>query len=196
MGKVMDPAEIKLNEEKFAVFLQKLKQKVGALDAFQLNPVPMLNNERIDVISEQDIYGPDRSILQGNSKSGTSIRPMATTATNKMRVEMKWYGVVIYLNHDLCNDLKIGGPVMGTLGALTAGALGAASVLTAGLAAIVGTAVAAIIGLKTAEIAIADDGNGVYIPITWAQWAPMLATGFMTPVSLGLAAALIHPLSM
>jgi hypothetical protein len=188
-----------LNAEKFEALLDKLRSSNGGLAAFQTDPLSMLRNERIDLISETDLLGKDRNVLQDNApphgSSSRGIRPHGETKeSERIWADMNWWGIRIYLNDPVCKDIGIGSLTGSGLTGLCGGALVGAGIVTAGAAAVVGAVVGAIIILKNAEIALANNGKGVFFPISWLQWAPILALFPGSPPSLAAAAILIHPL--
>lgn len=118
----------------------------------------------------------------------------ATKSGEKIDATTHWWGFDIVMNEKLTQDIIDGTVGVGTLGPLVAAALGAAGIVTGGVATLIGAACAAAFGLKVAEIKIVNNGKGVHWPITWLQWAAVLAAVPSGPGGLIAAIMLfIHP---
>ncbi len=115
-------------------------------------------------------------------------------SSDKVTVKLEWWGINIITNEKLTQDIINGTVASGTIGKLIAAAFGAAGVVTGGVASLIGAAIAAIFALKVAQIKITNNGKGVHWPISWLQWAGLLAavpTGIAGIVAAGMA--FIHP---
>jgi hypothetical protein len=190
----MDSGTAALNEWKFNQLISKQKSVAGGMEMFQKDPLKFLRDWHIDLLNQEDITGKYRDLLPVPG-GYAGIEDSASTADpEKISADVRWWGVQIYLNDTLCKDLEIGSAATAVVGPIIAGALGGLGILTGGAATIVGGVLAAAFTLKAAEIAIMNNGNGVYIPITWLQWTPILAVVPGTPMSLAMAAAIVHPI--
>jgi len=156
--------------------------------AFFLAPMPHLAAAGIPVLPTASVNG--------------IVMPMvAATATataetgEQLTVEVHWYGITFTMNEKLTQDIINGTTAGGVLSGLVVSALGLAGVMTGGIATVVGGIVASVFALKIAEMKIIDNGSGLYWPITWPQWAILLASVPGGPTTM-LAAAMValHPL--
>ena len=99
------------------------------------------------------------------------------------------------MNEQITNKVVTGKLAIATLGSIIASALVGAGFLTGPMAAVVGASFGAAFGLKAAEIKLIDSGNGVYWPVTWPQWALVVAGAVTGPSTLVAAiSAFVHPL--
>lgn len=115
-------------------------------------------------------------------------------SSNDITVKLEWWGVNIIMSEKLTQDIISGTIATGTVGELIAAAFGVAGIVTGGVATLIGAAIAAIFALKVAQIKITNNGKGVHWPITWLQWAALLAavpTGVAGIVAAGMV--FIHP---
>lgn len=125
--------------------------------------------------------------------------PMARRAVSatseQISASVHWWGVDIVMNEKLTQDIISGITGTGAIGGLIASALGAAGVVTGGIATVIGAGIAAVVALKIAQIKITDNGNGVHWPITWLQWAALLAAVPAGPAGiLAAGAVFLHPI--
>ncbi|TXF87758.1 hypothetical protein FUA23_17665 [Neolewinella aurantiaca] len=113
----------------------------------------------------------------------------------QISASVHWWGVDIVMNEKLTDDIINGITGGGAVGSAIAAAFGAAGVVTGGVATAIGAAIGAIVALKIAEIKIVNNGSGVHWPITWPQWALLLAALPAGPAGIITAGmAFIHPL--
>jgi hypothetical protein len=119
----------------------------------------------------------------------------AAAGTNyQCSVKTYWWGIEIVMNEDLTQAIATGAIVGPPLATLVSGALVAAGVLSGGIAAVIGGAFATALALKIVQIKLTDQGQGVYWPISWLQWAAVAAAVPGGPAAI-VAAILIffHP---
>ncbi len=146
-----------------------------------------LNHEKFSV---------DYSAVKLDSDNITTANaiPNELNESEKITVETHWWGVDFVLNEKLTQDIIAGTIASGPLATAIAAALAAAGVVTGGIATALGAGFAAAFALKAAEIKIVDNGKGVHFPVTWLQWAPVIASIPTGPA--GIVAAImvfIHP---
>lgn len=126
--------------------------------------------------------------------AGKTMARRAAGASEQVTVKLEWWGINIITNEKLTQDIINGTAASGAVGKLVAAAFGAAGVVTGGVATLIGAAIAAIFALKVAQIKLTDNGKGVHWPISWLQWAGLLAavpTGVAGIVAAGML--FIHP---
>ena len=117
------------------------------------------------------------------------------SAPEQITANSYWWGIEIVMNKKMTEDIINGVATTGTIGGAIASAFGGLSLITAGVAAVIGAGIAGVVALKIAQIKIADNGNGVKWPITWLQWAALIAAVPMGPVGILTAGALfLHPI--
>ncbi len=197
-------------EEKFEHLLNKCSQDPEALDAFIRDPLPELENAGIPLVQEWSIDSEFSQSLTNLNKYMVNTQPVlaevaamnmeelaasvAVAESEHIQAEMHWWGVDIIMNEKLTQDVIQGVTGAGALAGLLGPALGALGVVTAGIAAVIAAGLAAAFALKIGEIKIIDNGNGVHWPITWVQWAALVASVPMGPAGIVTAAMVfIHP---
>ncbi len=94
------------------------------------------------------------------------------------------------MNEKLTLDIIDGTVATGAVAGLIGPALGAAGIVAGPVAALIAAATAAAFALKVSEMKIVDDGNEVHWPITWLQWAAVLAA---VPTGPAGTLVFIHP---
>jgi hypothetical protein len=157
-------------------------------DHFFLAPMPHLAAAGIPMLPT--------AVTNGIAMPMVAATATATAATGEeLTVETHWYGITFTMNEKLTQDIINGTTAGGVLSGLVVSALGLAGVMTGGIATVIGGIVATVFAAKIAEMKIIDNGNGLYWPITWPQWAILLASVAGGPTTM-LAAAMIalHPL--
>ena len=134
--------------------------------------------------------------FSGNSiAEGEPSNLSARRAANPITVETKWWGIDIILNEKVTADLIAGVTGSGVVAGFVAKALGFAGVITGGAATVIGAGIAAIFAIKIAQMKIVNRGNGVHFPITWLQWAAIVAALPAGPAGiLAAGAVFIHPI--
>jgi hypothetical protein len=169
-------------EEKFEQLLKKAEAGSGR-EAFFANIQTELRDAAIPLVETI------------NGTAGTVDKAPAVADTNyQCTIDPHWWGIDIIMNEDLTQAIATGAIVGPPLAALVSGALAFAGVLTGPLAAVVGGAFATALALKTVQIKLTDQGQGVHWPISWLQWAAVLAAVPAGPP--GIVAAIIlffHP---
>ncbi len=135
-------------------------------------------------------------VIAGNSIALGDVGGMsARRAANPISVESHWWGVNFVLNEKVTQDLISGTEGTGVVSGFVAAALGAAGVITGGAATIIGAGIAAIFAVKIAQMRIVNNGKGVHFPITWLQWAALVAALPGGPAAiLAAGAVLLHPI--
>lgn len=155
--------------QKFAA----LQAKLGTgpdWQAFLQNPQPQLQAAGIPTLNYTE------------PPSAADFAAAAAAQGDQLTVVSKWWGQDWVLNEKLTSDVVTGLEGLGALTEVIGGALGCGAVIAAGIA-------AAFI-VQITEIKIADNGNGVYYPVTWLQWAA-LAEGVTLGPSGVCTAALV-----
>lgn len=184
---------------KFDALMTKLRAHPGGLEAFIADPLPMLQNERIPLVTEDEVEGnPGRFVIQDNT-SGRGIRAhgaLASTDPAKLWFETSWWGVSICINDKFCKNLSVAAAPVGLLTGAVTGGLVAGGLAAGPAAASIGAAIGAVLGLKVAELLIVNNGNGVYFPVSWPQWVPLIVCSPFVPVELAAVAVLLHPVRM
>jgi len=120
---------------------------------------------------------------------------MRSRTAEQATVQLHWWGIEIDTNEAMTQNIVNGTTATGTVGGFIAAALGAAGVVTGGAATVIGAGLAAIFAIKIAQINIVNNGKGVRWPITWLQWAAIMASIPGGPAAIVAAGAIvIHPL--
>lgn len=134
--------------------------------------------------------------LTGNTLAQDSNASMsARRVANPVKIETNWWGVNFILNEKVTQDLIAGTTGSGVVAGFVATALGGAGVITGGAATVIGGGIAAIFAIKIAQMKIVNRGNGVHFPITWLQWAAIVAALPGGPAAiLAAGAVLLHPI--
>ncbi|WP_203336732.1 hypothetical protein [Nocardioides limicola] len=185
------------NEQKFSVMLADIKADEGNYDAFIKEPLVYLQKHGVDLVAQEDLTPPGASVLANSAATDRGVSLHAALAeSEQLTVSWDWWGVTFTMNDTLCKDIAGGGATMATLSGLAGTVITNAGLVTGGLATVAGAAIAAVLIIKAAEITLVNNGNGVYFPISWVQWAPIIAMGGVTGPALIAAAALIHPIRL
>ncbi len=191
------------NQEKFDALFAKLQKEQGAWQAFMESPATLLEEAGIPLVQ---LLPPSSSAaapavdseqisaaIAGIERVAKSSQ-MIAVESEKVSASIHWWGVDITMNEKLTQDIIAGIAGVGPLGGLVAGAFGAAGLITGGVATVIGAGFAAICALKIAEMKIIDNGNGVHWPISWAQWALLIAAVPGGPGAIVVAGLVfIHP---
>jgi hypothetical protein len=149
-------------------------------------------DSQINALKEMGIAVNEPSLAYDDAPMAK--RTAARGAAEQITASVHWWGVDIVMNEKLTQDIISGVTGTGTIGGLIAAALGAAGVVTGGIATLIGAGIAAVVGIKVAQIKITNNGNGVHWPITWVQWAALLAAVPGGPAAILAAGALfLHP---
>lgn len=177
-----------LDSHDHSVAFQSMLNTLGtSKEEFYLAPLPHLAKAGIPLVS--------------NAVSNNAVLPLLAAPAalgdsgEQITVETHWYGITFVMNEKLTQDIINGTTAGGVLSGLIVSALGLAGVMTGGIATVVGGVVATVFAAKIAEMKIIDNGNGLYWPITWPQWAVLMASVAGGPTAI-LAAAMVvlHPL--
>ncbi len=116
------------------------------------------------------------------------------TNGEKMTITKHWWGIDFKMNDALTQAVVKGIKGTGPIATVIVAELAAAGILTGGVATIIGAGIAAVIAVKILQLRKANKGKGVHLPISWPQWATLLAGVSMGPSGvLGAGAAFIHP---
>ncbi len=177
-------------EQSFANLWASLRSNPAAKLGFEENPVLTLTQAGIPGITAWSHTLDSQPKFSG----AQSLQPALAVAGEKIDVEVNWWGIDFIMNEKLTQDVIAGTTAGGALGTLIGAALGAAGVVTGGIATLIGAALASAFSLKVAEMKIVNNGNGVHWPVTWLQWAPVLAAVPGGPATI-LAALMVfvHP---
>ncbi len=125
---------------------------------------------------------------------GEPTNVSARRAANPVKIETNWWGINFILDEKVTQDLIAGTTGSGVVAGFVASALGAAGVITGGAATVIGAGIAAIFAIKIAQMKIVNQGKGVHFPITWLQWAGIVAALPGGPAAiLAAGAVLLHP---
>ena len=156
---------------------------------------PVLSKLRDNPSALRDFVSNPRPTLEAAGIPTEEISP-AGAANWSCDVELKWWGVEFIMNEALTQAIAIGAVPVGVLGSFVAASMAAAGLLTGPIAAVAGTGFAMCVTIKVAQIKLVDQGNGVYWPITWLQWATVIAAVPLGPVGVAAAFTLVvHPLA-
>jgi hypothetical protein len=180
-----------MSDEKFAVLQAKLARDPAAKKEFQENPLPQLEAAGIPLLPAIATPPSVQALVTGANIGSRAI----VVAGEEISVNSHWWGIDVVMNEKLTQDIITGLTASGALGGIIGGAIGAAGIVTGGVATVIGGAIALIIAAKTAEVKIVDNGKGVHWPISWPQWAALIAAlpmGVAGIVAAGMA--FIHPL--
>lgn len=182
------------NDQKFAELMASLAGDPAAEAAFREDPVHALKAAGIPLAATPP---PVSRRPHGGTTGGISMAAAGGVPSGpgeQCTVEAYWWGIDIVCNEKLTSDIINGSIATGVLGGSIAAAFGVAGIITGGAATVIGAALASAFALKVYEMQLVDDGNGVYWPISWLQWAGVLVAVAGGPV--GITAALmvyIHP---
>lgn len=177
-------------EARFMRLFTSLQADSSALQSFISNPQPVLEAEGIPIVESLTgpLVSPDGSGIFGDTTA-------LATAGDQLRVKKHWWGVDLIMNEELTQAIATGAIVGPPLAGLVSSGLAVASVVTGPVAALIGAAFATAITVKIVQIKLTDKGKGVHWPITWIQWAGVVAAVPAGPG--GVVAALIafiHPI--
>jgi len=138
-----------------------------------------------------------QQVMQSALPQVNLMQAFAVTASQSEVITAKthWWGVDIHMNEKMTSDIVNGLTGTGAIATAVATALGAASVVTAGVAGVVAAGLAAVFAAKIEQIKITDGGAGVHWPISWLQWAALVAALPGGPVGVtGAGIVFLHPL--
>jgi len=146
-------------------------------------------NQHESLLMEMGVNLPSNNWVEGGCGDVAAL-----SSGEQVSASAHWWGVDIVMNQKLTQDIIDGLTGGGALAGAITSALGAAGIITGGIATVIGAAIAGIVALKIAEIKIVNNGKGVHWPITWVQWAALLAAVPGGPAAV-IAAGLIfiHP---
>jgi len=119
---------------------------------------------------------PQVETIQGTLGTIDKAPAGAAAGTNyQCSVKTYWWGIEVVMNEDLTQAIATGAIVGPPLATLISGAFVAAGIVSGGIAAVIGGAFATALALKIVQIKLTDQGQGVYWPISWLQWAAVAA---------------------
>lgn len=182
------------NEQLFTSLMASLEKDPVARAAFQADPLPVLIGAGIPLAHTPP--APQRPQAAGRFQAQGAVPQAAGGGSTgeQISAECHWWGVDIITNEKLTEDIINGTVTAGALGGSIAAAFGVAGILTGGLATVIGAGLAVAFALKVYEMQLINAGNGVHWPISWVQWAGLLAGAAGGPVGITAAAMLwIHP---
>ncbi|MEL6718537.1 MAG: hypothetical protein AAFP82_07460, partial [Bacteroidota bacterium] len=150
-----------------------------------------LNDEKdLDIEIDVDL----ETVNVSNPIDQAPLAMARRSSSRKILVKKRWWGIVIYMSERLTQDIISGAMAAGALGKLIAAGFGAAGVVTGGVAAVIGAGVATIAILKIVQIRLVNNGKGVNWPISWFQWAALMAAVPSRPAGIATAGAVFfHP---
>lgn len=166
-------------------------------EAFFANPIAQLQTAGIPVLPTISMPAEAQDMMANALPQFNLMQNFAITATQGevVKASTHWWGVDVYMNEKMTSDIVNGITAAGPAGSAIAAAFGAAGVVTGGVATVIGAGIGAICAAKIAQIKITDNGKGVHWPISWPQWAVLVAALPGGPASV-LAAGMVflHPL--
>jgi hypothetical protein len=181
-------------DTRFNTLMDQMKADPAALKAFQADPLPRLRKAGIPLLPAVSMPPAAQAFVPEADVGVRAATGLLGAGGEQIRVSAKWWGIDFVMNEKLTQDIISGVTAGGPLAGAIAAALGAAGVVTGGIATAIGAAFAAVFALKAAEIKIIDNGNGVHWPVSWVQWAALLAAVPGGPAVITAAAmAFIHP---
>lgn len=166
---------------------------------FYQNPLPHLGQSGIPLVPAASLP-PEAQFAVDAAMAGVSVgahlaaSASVGAAAEKVTVTTHWWGIDIVMNEKMTQDIITGVAASGPVGGAIAAAFGAAGVVTGGVATAIGAGVGAIVTLKVAQIKITDNGKGVHWPVSWPQWAALLAALPTGPAGIAAAGVVFfHP---
>ncbi len=154
-----------------------------------------LNQLKESIDQHESLLGEMGVSINSGSLAFHDLAAYKVEIAEKISVDKHWWGIDIVMNEKLTQDIITGITGSGALAGAIASAFGGAGVITGGVAAIIGAGIAGVVALKVMEIKLVDNGNGVHWPITWLQWAALIAavpTGPAGVIAAGMV--FLHPL--
>jgi hypothetical protein len=180
-------------DSRFNTLMDQMKADPAAMAGFQNDPLPQLRKAGIPLLPAVSMP-PAAQAFVPQADVGTRAAGLLGAGGEQISAHTKWWGVDIVMNEKLTQDVIAGVTAGGPLAGAIAAALSAAGAVTGGVATAIGAAFAAVFALKVAEIKIIDNGGGVHWPISWVQWAALVAAVPGGPAAITAAAmAFIHP---
>lgn len=163
-----------------------LEDNPEVLKAFLANPMTAKIVSKLGLAGGHDFVPPGPKL--------PSPPELPDTSNEKMWIKEYWWGIEIHTNEKLTDNIVTGVTTGGPLAAMIVAIFAASGVVTGGVGTALGAAFAAAFAAKQAEIKMVHNGNGVYWPISWIQWATVVAAAPGGPGALSLAImAFIHP---
>lgn len=151
-----------------------------------------------DMLESVDNYQSLFEAMGISVDPGNRISPFsadALAAGEEVSAETHWWGVDIIMNEKLTQDIIAGITTTGPVASAITAAFVSGGVITGPVGGVIAAGVAGIAALKIAEIKIVDNGSGVHWPISWLQWAILLAAVPTGPAGvLAAGAVFVHPL--
>lgn len=169
-------------QAQFETWFANFKANPARLEEFLHNPQPFLHGAGIPVLA---------------ALPHALMAPVAAGSLADYQIDFKlaWWGIDVTMNEELTQAIISGLIVGAPLVSLITTSLAALEIVTAPIAAVIAAALAASFAVKVAEIKLVDEGDGVHWPISWLQWAAVVAAVPAGPAGV-IAAILvfIHPL--
>jgi hypothetical protein len=190
-------------DDAFAALMAKVERNPRAKKAFAEDPVSALKAAGIPLVPALEIPLESQGFTLSAFKPEDlriAAEPMTLgkpvlAAARHVTVGTRWWGIDIRMDQQITRDFVDGITPAAALGPIIAGALVTAGALSGGIATIVGGGVSLVIAAKVAQVKITNRGKGVHWPITWLQWAGLLAVVPLGPGGwAGAAIVLFHPL--
>lgn len=176
-------------QDKFDQLFAKLQANPAELEAFLRDPLPVLHTAGIPVMSA---IPPAANLGSARQLADVGV---AAAPSYKLDASVEWWGVDFVMNEDLTQAVATGAIVGPPLVALITSSLAVAGIVTGPIAAAIAAAFGTAFAAKIVEIKLVDGGSGVHWPVTWPQWAGLVAAVPAGPAAiLGALLLFIHPL--
>lgn len=173
-------------DAKFGKLFADLQADPSALQAFITNPQPVLEAAGIPLV--ESMAGAVAT------SQGPTLAAAATAPDYQLRVETQWWGVDFILNEELTQAIINGRILEQAIADLLASGLDVIGIIARPLAVVIAAAFSAVMVSKIIPVKLADKGKGVHWPITWLQWAGVIAAAPGGPGAVALAMqAFIYP---
>lgn len=173
-------------DQKFADLMAQCESDPSAKASFEKDPVAALQSAGIPVVPS----------FQPPSAPATAPGLMGAAASDgeHVNVTSAWWGIDFRMSEKLTQDIAIGAGATEGLTAALLGGLAAVNIVAGAAAGVIAAGLAIVIIEKVAEIEIVDNGSGVHWPISWPQWAGLIASVPAGPVAMAASANLfLHP---
>lgn len=165
-------------QTKFNNLVRRLQANPTEMKAFETDPVSVLREEGIPLVSSF-VTGPHSQVAP---------------AAEHVSVSRHWWGYDIKMSDKLTEDIIQGVTGAGAIGSLVTSAFAAAATIPPPVGPLLAGAVGTACTLKVTEIKSVNNGNGVSWPITWPQFATLVAAVPGGPPAVAAALMVfVHP---
>lgn len=191
--KVEDYLQVTEAQQQFAI--EEVRKSLAVHQSFMKEIGFEIDLDQLDDEDEFDIeIDVDLETAKVSKPTKKSSLARSKSSSRKILVKKRWWGIVIYMSERLTQDIISGAMAAGALGKLIAVGFGAAGVVTGGVAAVLGAGIATIAILKIVQIRLVNNGKGVNWPISWFQWAALMAAVPSGPAGIATAGVVFfHP---